>query len=90
MIGAIVPGQSIAPEAAIRCHVDGQLRENGKSGGMTWAIDGVIGGLSTHVALAPGDLMMTGTGAGVGPVARGKSWRVEIDGLADAEFRYTI
>ena len=66
VIGAIVPGQSIAPEAAIRCHVDGQMRQNAKIGDMTWPIADVIAALSTHVALAPGDLIMTGTPAGVG------------------------
>ena len=90
VIGAIVPGQSIAPEAAIRCHVDGQLRQNAKIGDMTWPIADVIAALSTHVTLAAGDLIMTGTPAGVGPVARGQSCRVEIDGLPDAEFRYTV
>ena len=90
VIGAIVTGQSIAPEAAIRCHVDGKLRQNAKIGDMTWPIADVIAALSTHVTLASGDLIMTGTPAGVGPVARGQSCRVEIDGLPDAEFRYTV
>ena len=90
VIGTIVPGQSISPDAAIRCHVDGQLRQNAKIGDMTWPISDVIAALSCYVALAAGDLIMTGTPAGVGPVAQGQSCRVEIEGLPEAEFRYTV
>ena len=90
VIGRIVPGQSISPDAAIRCHVDGQLRQNAKIGDMTWPISDVIAALSCYVALAAGDLIMTGTPAGVGPVAQGQSCRVEIEGLPEAEFRYTV
>jgi fumarylpyruvate hydrolase len=50
----------------------------------------VITALSSYVALAAGDLIMTGTPAGVGPVAQGQSCRVEIDGLPEAEFRYAV
>ena len=90
VIGAIVPGQSISPGATIRCYVDEQLRQNSKIGDMTWPISEVIAALSRYVALAAGDLIMTGTPAGVGPVAQGQSCRVEIDGLPEAEFRYGV
>ena len=90
VIDRIVPGQSISPDAAIRCHEDGQLRQNAKIGDMTWPISDVIAALSCYVALAAGDLIMTGTPAGVGPVAQGQSCRVEIEGLPEAEFRYTV
>ena len=90
VIGTIVPGQSISPDATIRCQVDGQLCQNAKIGDMTWPISQVIAAISSYVALAAGDLIMTGTPAGVGPVAQGQSCRVEIDGLPDAEFRYTV
>jgi fumarylpyruvate hydrolase len=90
LIGAIVPGQSISPDAAIRCHMDEQLRQNAKIGDMTWPISEVIAALSSYVALAAGDLIMTGTPAGVGPVAQGQSCRVEIDELPEAEFCYAV
>jgi len=90
VIGEIVPGQSFSPDAAIRCRVDGQLRQNAKIGDMTWPVADVIAALSSHVTLAAGDLIMTGTPAGVGPVARGQTCCVEIDGLPEAKFRYTV
>ena len=57
---------------------------------MTWPIEDVIAALSGHVALAAGDLIMTGSPAGVGPVVQGQSCCVEINRLPDAEFRYTL
>ena len=90
VIGEIVPGQSFSPDAAIRCRVDGQLRQNAKIGDMTWPVADVIAALSSHVTLAAGDLIMTGTPAGVGPVAKGQTCCVEIDGLPEAKFRYTV
>ena len=90
VIGEIVPGQSFSPDAAIRCRVDGQLRQNAKIGDMTWPVADVIAALSSHVSLAAGDLIMTGTPAGVGAVAKGQTCCVEIDGLPEAKFRYTV
>ena len=90
VIGEIVPGQSFSTDAAIRCRVDGQLRQNAKIGDMTWPVADVIAALSSHVSLAAGDLIMTGTPAGVGAVAKGQTCCVEIDGLPEAKFRYTV
>ncbi|MBL4759043.1 MAG: fumarylacetoacetate hydrolase family protein, partial [Rhizobiales bacterium] len=39
--------------------------------------------LSEHYTLAPGDLIFTGTPAGVGPVVQGDKISVHIDGLTD-------
>jgi len=90
VIGEIVPGQSFSPDAAIRCRVDGQLCQNAKIGDMTWPVADVIAALSSHVTLAAGDLIMTGTPAGVGAVAKGQTCCVEIDGLPEAKFRYAV
>ena len=57
---------------------------------MTWPIADVIAALSGHVALAAGDLIMTGSPAGVGPVVQGQSYFIEINGLPDAELHYTL
>jgi fumarylpyruvate hydrolase len=57
---------------------------------MTWSIADVIATRSGHVALAAGDLIMTGSPAGVGPVVQGQSYFIEINGLPDAELHYTL
>jgi fumarylpyruvate hydrolase len=48
---------------------------------MIWPVADVIAHLSQSVRLEPGDLIFTGTPAGVGAVTRGQVVRVEIEGL---------
>lgn len=82
VIGAIRPGA--APVGRIRCLVDGRVTQDADLAEMIWPVAGIIAHLSKLVALAPGDLIMTGTPAGVGPIGRGETCVVEVDGLAPA------
>jgi|TARA_B110000259_G_scaffold5217_1_gene5797 fumarylpyruvate hydrolase len=88
IIGPILQRQHMPDDASIRCLVGAELRQSGHIWQMTWPIADVIAALSSYVALAPGDLIMTGTPAGVGPVAPGETCIVEIDGLIPAVFTY--
>ena len=87
--GIIHPVSSIGTRdsGAIRLTVDGIIRQDGDLAQMIWSVREVIGHLSSLVALAPGDLIYTGTPAGVGAVERGQVVRVEIDGLSPLETR---
>jgi fumarylpyruvate hydrolase len=49
---------------------------------MIWSVPEVVSYLSGLVALVTGDLIYTGTPAGVGPVKPGETMVVEIDGLS--------
>ena len=51
---------------------------------MIWSVAEVIAEASKLWTLAPGDLIFTGTPAGVGPLNRGDTCKVEIDGLQSA------
>ena len=51
---------------------------------MIWTPASIIAALSQMVSLSPGDLIFTGTPAGVGPLNRGDTCKVEIDGLQSA------
>jgi fumarylpyruvate hydrolase len=86
-VGALTPG---APPAAgaITLRVNGDLRQNGDLSQMIWNVAEVISKLSTYVALAPGDLIFTGTPAGVGPILRGETVVAEIAGTAPVEVRF--
>ncbi len=57
---------------AITLTVDGALRQSGDLSQMVWSVGEAIAFLSRFVSLAPGDLLMTGTPAGVGPVQPGE------------------
>lgn len=83
VIGAIRPGQAV-PQGMIRCLVAGDIRQSAALSDMIWPVDQVIAHLSRLITLAPGDLIMTGTPAGVGPLHPGESCVVEIDGLPPA------
>jgi fumarylpyruvate hydrolase len=53
---------------------------------MIWSIPEIIASLSTYVRLAPGDLIFTGTPAGVGPVIKGDRVEVHVDGVTTHVF----
>lgn len=68
--------------AAIILTVDGKERQRGRISDMIWPVAAIIAELSTYMTLLPGDLIFTGTPAGVGPVVRGNHLAARIDGLA--------
>ena len=73
---------------AIRTYLNEDLRQQGDLSDMIWSTPEVISYLSRFVALAPGDLIMTGTPAGVGAMGRGDTCRVMVEGLSDTSFSY--
>ncbi|MCC2110617.1 MAG: fumarylacetoacetate hydrolase family protein, partial [Hyphomicrobiales bacterium] len=68
---------------AIRLDVNGEMRQSGDLSQMIWSVAEIIVALSRLFELAPGDLIMTGTPAGVGPVERGDRLAGHIDGVGD-------
>ena len=72
---------------ALTLSVDGEVRQKTDLADMIWPVRDVITYLSGLVELAPGDLIYTGTPAGVGAVSRGSVVRVEIAGLEPLETR---
>jgi fumarylpyruvate hydrolase len=83
VIGALHKGPAV-PQGRIRCVVDGVRRQDADLAEMIWPVAGIIAHLSGFVALQPGDLILTGTPAGVGPILAGQTCVVEIDGLSPA------
>jgi fumarylpyruvate hydrolase len=61
--------------------VNGVQTQHGDIGQMIWHVPEIIAKLSQQYALQPGDLIFTGTPAGVGPVVTGDVLRGQIDGL---------
>jgi fumarylpyruvate hydrolase len=86
-IGAITRG--IPPASgSISLTIDGSIRQRGDLKDMIWSVAEVIAELSTYVALAPGDLIFTGTPAGVGPIRRGETVRGMIAGTEPIEVTF--
>lgn len=68
---------------AISLSINGDLRQSGDLGQMIWKVPETIAYLSSLFTLKPGDLIFTGTPAGVGPVQRGDHIVGQIAGLGD-------
>jgi fumarylpyruvate hydrolase len=86
-IGALTPGLP-PPAGAITLTVDGNLRQGGDLKDMIWSVADIIAILSTYVTVSAGDLIFTGTPAGVGPIRRGESVRGTILGAAPVEVTF--
>ena len=86
-IGPITPGVPPA-QGAIALTVDGEVRQRGDLDQMIWNVAEIIATLSTFVELRGGDLIFTGTPAGVGPIRAGQVVRATIDGVQPLEISF--
>lgn len=82
-ISAIVPATTHLPahDAEIWLTVNGEPRQSSRLNQMTWNVAEIINRLSHFFALAPGDLIYTGTPGGVSTVVKGDIIQCGIDGL---------
>ncbi|EFL89750.1 fumarylacetoacetate hydrolase family protein [Ahrensia sp. R2A130] len=75
------------PESgAVKLSVDGELKQDGDLAQQVWKVPEIVANLSTYVTLRPGDLIMTGTPAGVGPLLSGQRVEGEIEGIGQVAF----
>ena len=65
--------------------VNGETRQRGDLADMIWDVPHMLHFLSQYYELLPGDLVFTGTPAGVGPVVAGDLLVGRIEGLRPAE-----
>jgi fumarylpyruvate hydrolase len=81
---ALVPAAKIGHPAkgAIVLEVNGHVKQKGDLADLIWNIPEQIAFLSTLFTLMPGDLIFTGTPAGVGPVVKGDTMKGWVDGVA--------
>ncbi len=68
-------------DAVITTKVDGEVRQQGPISDMVHSVADVIAHASAVFTLLPGDVILTGTPSGVGPILAGESVEVEITGL---------
>ncbi len=65
----------------IQLRVNDQIRQDADIGSMIWSVPELVARLSTYVHLQPGDLIFTGTPAGVGALQVGDDVKVTIEGI---------
>ncbi|MDO5653818.1 MAG: fumarylacetoacetate hydrolase family protein [Brachymonas sp.] len=88
-IGAIVPAEQAGDvaHASITLHVNGELRQQGHTDQLIWNVAETIATLSQAWTLQPGDLIYTGTPAGVGAVQQGDVLQAQVQGLPPLRVR---
>jgi fumarylpyruvate hydrolase len=84
---ALIPVSEIGHpnQGKISFKVNGEVRQQGDLNQMIWKVAEQISILSVYFELKPGDLIMTGTPAGVGAIQRGDKLEGYIDGVCGLE-----
>ncbi|MCO6419360.1 fumarylacetoacetate hydrolase family protein [Siccirubricoccus sp. KC 17139] len=87
-MGALVPAKGIDPsKGRIELKVNGKVVQTSDLSKLIWSVPEVISNLSHLVRLAPGDLIMTGTPEGVGPVVKGDVLEGFVEGVGEVRTR---
>jgi len=68
-------------DTLITCTVNGQMRQMGSTRDMVFTVPHLVAFISSVMTLEPGDVILTGTPAGVGPLVDGDEVTVDIEGL---------
>ena len=87
-LGPLVPASSCGHprRGRIWLAVNGAERQASDLAEMIWSVDEILAALSRYDTLLPGDLVFTGTPAGVGPLVAGDRVQAGIDGLPELAF----
>ena len=83
-LSPFIPGDQVedTTDIGIRLTLNGELRQDGNSRDMLNPIIPLIQHIAGHFSLQPGDVVSTGTPAGVGPLASGEQLDIELVGLS--------
>lgn len=68
-------------DALITCRVNGEIRQMASTRDMVFTVPQLIAFISSVMRLLPGDVILTGTPAGIGPMEGGDKVEVEIEGI---------
>lgn len=86
VIGEITPASAFTPAAqTIALSVNDEQRQTGRLDEMVWSVAELISDLSRYYHLTPGDLIYTGTPAGVGALQPGDRLKGTVEGLGSIE-----
>jgi fumarylpyruvate hydrolase len=89
-VSALIPTSKIGHPAkgAIWLKVNGQVKQQGDLAMQIWSVPEQINYLSNLITLQPGDLIFSGTPAGVGPVKAGDKLEGHVDGVGELIVNY--
>ncbi|KAG0717171.1 Acylpyruvase FAHD1, mitochondrial [Chionoecetes opilio] len=87
-VSKFIPKEEVKDPSSLRiwCKVNGESRQDGTTSDMVFSIPHLISHISHTFTLHPGDLVLTGTPAGVGPVSPGDTLTAGLGDLLTMEF----
>ena len=90
-VGIIHPAAQVGhpDQGRVELKVNGEIRQEGDLNQMIWKVPEMISYLSDYFELAAGDVILSGTPSGVGPVNPGDVMQVSVDGLGSMEVPVT-
>ena len=80
-VGPVVVTELDWRERDVVCRVNGSVRQNGNTRDMVFNVPVLLAYISQAMTLEPGDLVVTGTPEGVGPLVDGDALEVEVSGV---------
>ena len=87
-ISPLRPARGRGASGGLTLKVNGEVRQTGQLSDMIWSVADCIAALSQLVQLAPGDILLTGTPAGVGPVLVGDVLEASCDATPSLRVTY--
>ncbi|HVR38622.1 MAG TPA: fumarylacetoacetate hydrolase family protein [Thermoanaerobaculia bacterium] len=80
-LGPCVATQLDPSDLRVTARVNGDVRQDGRTSQMIFPCGALLAFISSVMTLLPGDVVLTGTPAGVGPLASGDVVEIEIEGI---------
>lgn len=75
--------EHLPADATVETYVNGERRQHGTLDQLIFSVPDLIAEVTTYMTLEPGDVLSTGTPAGVAPLAAGDEVRVSVEGVGD-------
>jgi len=80
-LGPWIETELDAGNVAVRTKVNDEIRQDGRTDDLLFPVDKILAHILTFMTLEPGDVVLTGTPSGVGPVFPGDRIEVDVEGL---------
>jgi 2-keto-4-pentenoate hydratase/2-oxohepta-3-ene-1,7-dioic acid hydratase in catechol pathway len=80
-LGPWIETEVDASDVVVRCDVNGRLRQEGSTADLVFGIPYLVQFITAFLRLEPGDVILTGTPAGIGPIEPGQVVTVDIEGI---------
>ncbi|MFN8125881.1 MAG: fumarylacetoacetate hydrolase family protein [Candidatus Nanopelagicales bacterium] len=84
-LGPWIETDAPGPDAVVQCTVNGEVRQSAPISDMIYGIGALIAHVTSVMTMLPGDVLLTGTPAGVGPLSDGDHVKVTIDGIGSLD-----